>query len=453
MMGDLDASALVARLRSTFDAGRTRDVGWRLAQIDALLGFLEEREAEIVAAVRADLGRPVAEAVGADVAFVQSDARYVRKHLRAWLRPRRVSTPVVAQPGSSRIQLDPLGVVLVIAPWNYPVQLLLSPLVGALAAGNCAVLKHTSAMLLEHLPRYLDPDAVALVEGGVPETTALLEQRFDHIFYTGNGTVGRIVMGAAARHLTPVTLELGGKSPCYVDREVDLAVTARRICYGKFYNAGQTCIAPDYVLAHEGVHDALLDALAGTLREFYGPDPRQSPDFARIINARHHRRLAGLLAGQTVATGGEVDEAERYIAPTILRDVSPDAPVMAEEIFGPILPVLKVSGPDEAVAFVNSRPKPLAMYVFARDRRVADRVVSRTTAGGVSVNHIWMHFAVHDLPFGGVGDSGMGAYHGRRSLETFSHAKSVLRKPFSVDPPLPYPPYTEAKLKWLRRLL
>jgi aldehyde dehydrogenase (NAD+) len=350
-------------------------------------------------------------------------------------------------------------VALIIAPWNYPLQLSLGPLVGALAAGNCAVLKPselapaTARLLAERLPGYLDPACVRVVEGEVAETTALLAERFDHIFYTGNGAVGRIVLEAAAKHLTPVTLELGGKSPCYVDASADLAVAARRIAWGKFFNAGQTCIAPDYVLAHAAIRDRLLDLLRATLRDFYGDDPRTSPDYARIVNARHHRRLSALLGAGTVVVGGESDEAQRYLAPTVLADVPPDAPVMREEIFGPILPVLAVADADAAIAFVNARPKPLALYLFAADRAVEERVLARTSSGGATVNHVMLHFLVPELGFGGVGPSGMGAYHGRASFEVFSHRKGVLRQSTAIDVPLLYPPFSDAKKGWVRRLL
>jgi aldehyde dehydrogenase (NAD+) len=354
---------------------------------------------------------------------------------------------------------EPLGVVLVIAPWNYPVQLLLSPLIGAIAAGNCAVLKPSevtptvSRLLATLVPRYLDPACVALVEGGVDETTALLRERFDHVFYTGNGAVAKVVMRAAAEHLTPVTLELGGKSPCIVDRNVDLEIAARRIVWGKFLNAGQTCIAPDYVLVHESRESELLDAMKRTLRAFYGDDPKKSPDYGRVVNERHHRRLAVLLKDGEVVAGGEADEATRFIAPTILRNVAPDAPIMQVEIFGPILPVLRVASIDEAVAFVNARPKPLALYVFTRDAQVEEDVIARTTSGGACVNAPLWHIANPELPFGGVGPSGMGSYHGRDSFETFSHRKSVVTKSTRVDPKMAYPPYSKLKTAILKRLM
>jgi aldehyde dehydrogenase (NAD+) len=453
---------LVAKLRLGFDGGRTRPVELRLEQLARLRRMLVEHEDEIIAALHADVGKPSLEAFVAEVAYTLSEIDLVRKRLRSWAKPERVRTSLLAQPGRSRVIREPLGVVLVIGPWNYPFQLVVGPLVGAIAAGNCAVVKPsevapaTSTLLATRLPQYLDPSTVAVVEGGVAETTALLKERFDHVFYTGNGAVGRIVMEAAARHLTPVTLELGGKSPCIVDERVDLDVAARRIVWGKFYNAGQTCVAPDYVLAHTRVAERLIERMKDTLLDFYGNDPKASPDYGRIVNARHHRRLTKLLedgkSGE-LAVGGEADEAARYLAPTILRRVPEHAPVMQEEIFGPILPVIEVDNVDAAIAFVNARPKPLALYVFSSDDDVQEQVIGRTSSGGATVNHTWMHLAVPDLPFGGVGESGMGAYHGRRTYETFSHRKAVLVKPTFLDPTLMYPPYSEAKKKIVRRLV
>ncbi len=449
----------VARLRASFDRGRTRPLAWRLAQLHGLQRFVRERAEEIHQAVHADLGKPRTESFIAEIGYLEGELEHSIKALAGWMKPDRVSTPIVAQPGRSRIYKDPLGVVLIIAPWNYPVQLAVAPLIGAIAAGNCAIVKpseiapHTSEMLAALLPQYLDAECVQIIEGGIPETTELLAERFDHIFYTGNGMVGRIVMTAAAKHLTPVTLELGGKSPCIIDRDVDLKVAARRIAWGKFYNAGQTCVAPDYVLAHRDVHERFLEQIRAQLVEFYGADPAQSPDFARIINQRHHDRLTAMLEGATAVAGGQHDRESRYIAPTVLRDVTPECPVMQSEIFGPILPVLPVDSIDDAISFVNRGDKPLALYVFSNDTSVQDAVLERTSSGGATVNHAWMHLGVPGLPFGGVGESGMGAYHGRASFDTFTHHKSVLRKPLAIDPPLIYPPYSQTKTKWIERLL
>jgi aldehyde dehydrogenase (NAD+) len=457
---EVDAlTGLADRLRETFRSGRTRSLDWRSQQLEGLCRLVRENSEELVGALQADLGRPTFEAWTADLASVVQEAELARKQLKRWTAPEKISTPLSQRPARARIVREPLGVVLVIAPWNYPLQLLLSPLSGALAAGNCAVCKpsevtaNTSAALARLLPRYLDPDAVAVVEGGVPETGALLEQRFDHIFYTGNGHVGRIVLEAAAKHLTPVTLELGGKSPCIVDGSADLPVAAHRIAWGKFLNAGQTCIAPDYILVSEEREAPLLEALGKAIGEFYGDDPHRSADFGRIASERHHRRLAALLGEGEVVVGGQSDEQERYIAPTVLRGVSPDSPLMAEEIFGPILPVLRMRDLDEALAFVNQREKPLALYLFSASAEVERRVVEGTSSGGVCVNGTLWHIANPKLPFGGVGPSGMGAYHGRHTFETFSHRKAVVTKPTWLDPKVMYPPYGRLKTKLVKRLL
>jgi aldehyde dehydrogenase (NAD+) len=454
------ASSVVSQLRAAYELGTMRPLSERRRQLDGVLRFLKERESAIESALTADLGRPSIEVYPTEIAFAAGEAALAKKKLKSWSKPARVPTALVGQPGRSWIYHEPLGVVVVIGPWNYPIQLVLGPLVGAIAAGNCAVVKPsevapaTSDLLARHLPRYVSTECVRVIEGGVPETTDLLAQRFDYIFYTGNCTVGRIVMEAAAKNLTPVTLELGGKSPCIVDQFADLVVAARRILWGKFFNAGQTCVAPDYVLAHEAIADELIAQMEQTIGDFFGEDPRQSPDFGRIVNARHHRRLMKLLpgSGKPVA-GGSGDENQRYIAPTILRDVPADSPVMADEIFGPILPVLTVQDIGQAIAFVNARPKPLALYLFSQDRRTQDRVIEQTSSGGVTINHTLLHVAIPSLPFGGVGASGLGAYHGRASFETFSHRKSVLKKPTWFDPWFFYPPYTASKRKWMRRLI
>jgi aldehyde dehydrogenase (NAD+) len=456
---DFGAAAVVEDLRRAFDTGRTRSYHWRVEQLRALKALCSEREDEICDALAADLGKPRLEGFSTEVAYTIGAVDYTIKHLKKWMAPRKVPTPLVTQPGKSHIHSEPLGVVLIISPWNYPFQLCTVPLVGALAAGNCALLKpsevtpETSALLARLVPQYLDTSCVRVFEGGVPETTAVLDQRFDHIMYTGNGTVGRIVMAAAAKHLTPVTLELGGKSPVIVNDDANIDVAAKRIVWGKFSNAGQTCVAPDYVLVHRDVHDVLVTKMADAVRDFYGHDPQTSKDFGRVVNERHHRRLMALLDSGDIVVGGEADEADRYIAPTILKNVSPDSPVMQDEIFGPILPVLGVDDVNDAVRFINARPKPLALYVYSEDEGVGEDVVARTSSGGVTINHAWMHLAVPELPFGGVGESGMGAYHGRASFDTFSHQKSVLTKPTAMDPPIMYPPYTSLKEALLRRLL
>ncbi|GGV87561.1 aldehyde dehydrogenase family protein [Streptomyces massasporeus] len=427
---------VVARLRATFRTGRTKPVEWRTAQLRRLRDMLTENGADLAAALHADLGKSATEAYRTEIDFTVREIDHTLDHLADWLRPEPAPTPDhLGADVTVWTQYDPLGVVLVIAPWNYPAQLLLAPVVGALAAGNAVVAKPselspaTSATLARLLPAYLDTDAVAVVEGGVPETTALLAERFDHIFYTGNGTVGRIVLRAAAEHLTPVTLELGGKSPAFVDRDTDLAVVAERLAHGKFLNAGQTCVAPDYVLTDPETAAALEPLLADAVKALYGSDPAASGEYGRIINERHFDRLTGLLDSGRTVVGGTSDRTAKYIAPTVLADVDPDAPVMREEIFGPILPIVTVPGLDEAIDFINDRDKPLALYVFSESDGTRRRFAAETSSGGLGHGLPLAHLTVSDLPFGGVGESGMGNYHGRYSIETFSHRKAVLDKP------------------------
>lgn len=457
-LSDKEIAETVQKLRATFESGVTRSAEWRLNQLRQLYRMIEDEEPRILAALTSDLGKSAAEGFIAETGVVMGELKLQLSSVERWMRPRKVKAPLTVQPGKAKIYPEPLGVALIIAPWNYPFQLAISPLSGAISAGNCVVVKPsevapaTSAVMAELVHKYLDRSAIAVVEGAVPETTALLAQKFDHIFYTGNGTVGRIVMEAAAKNLTPVVLELGGKSPCIIDRDVNLDVAARRIAWGKWFNAGQTCVAPDYVLVHETVKKPFLDKLASIVREFYGDDPQKSPDYTRIVNGRHLKRLTALLPSGKVFFGGKTDPDDRYLSPTVLTDVDPTSPVMQEEIFGPILPVLTVQSLDEAVRFVNDRDKPLALYVFSNDADRAQTVIDGTSSGGACVNDCVMHFAPHELPFGGVGASGMGAYHGKASFDCFTHYKSVLHKPFYLDAPLRYPPYTEEKLKWVKRL-
>ena len=439
----------MAALRHSFADGLTRPLAWRREQLRAVQRLLRDGEAELLDAMHLDMGKPAVEARLTDLSFVDGEIGVMLRALGRWSAPERTAVPLVQRPGRATIVREPLGVALVIAPWNYPVHLLLLPMAAAIAAGNCVVGKPsdlapaTSATLARLAARHLDPRAVAVVEGGAAETQALLEERFDTIFYTGNAAVGRLVMEAAARHLTPVTLELGGKSPALVDADADVEVAARRIAWGKFLNAGQTCVAPDYVLVHREAEQELVDRLAAQVERFYGPDPRRSPDYARIVNDRHFDRLGALLSASSarVAVGGTTTRAQRYVAPTVLTGVDDDDPVMQDEIFGPVLPVVGVDGIDDAVRFVAERPKPLALYVFSRSQRTVERVLAATSSGSVGVNCTVQQLAVPGLPFGGVGASGMGAYHGRYGYETFSHRRAVLAKPARPDPPVLYPPY------------
>jgi aldehyde dehydrogenase (NAD+) len=439
------------RLRTTFATGKTRPVEWRLKQLSELERMLREHEPDFAAALQADLHKGSFETALSELGFVASEAQYARRHLRRWARPKRVSTPMMALPGSSHIQPEPKGVVLIIAPWNYPLSMVCAPLVGAIAAGNCAVLKpseitsHTSAALARIIPRYLDNDAFAVIEGGVAETTELLEHHYDHILYTGNERVARIVMTAAAQHLTPVTLELGGKSPCLVDKSADLDVAASRIAWGKFINAGQTCVAPDHVLVHRSVAAEFTEILASKIKQFYGDDPSQSPDYCRIASERHTARFARLLEGQNIHTGGQVDVAQRYVAPTIVLDPDPASELMQEEIFGPVLPVITVDEMHHAIKFVAERPKPLALYLFTRSKALENAVLDGLSAGSVCINDAVIFMVSPELPFGGIGNSGMGRYTGWFGFETFSHMRPVMKRSFRFDAPMRYPPYTDFK--------
>ena len=458
----VDVAGTVARVRTAYDSGRTRPMEWRREQLDGLVRMLKLESARFEEALTTDLGKPAIEGFAADIGSVASDITDMRKHAPKWAKPRRVRLPLTAQPGKGYIVPEPLGVALVISPWNYPIQLLLLPMAAAIAAGNAVVGKPseiapaTSAALAALVPRYVDPEAIAVVEGDVEVATGLLDERFDHVFYTGSTEVGRIVYQAAARHLTPVTLELGGKSPVFVDDSADVEVAGRRLAWGKWLNAGQTCIAPDYVLVTETNRDALVEAIDTALRQFAGNrGTKDNDDFGSIVSERHTRRLEGLLTdhGGTVAVGGGVDVESRHVDPTVVVDPDPDAAIMKEEIFGPILPILTVESIDAAVDFVNAREKPLASYVFAEDAAAADAFLDRTSAGGSCVNHVIQHALPPELPFGGVGHSGTGRYHGRSGFDTFSNLRSVLRKPARPDPKLLYPPYTARKVKLIRRLL
>lgn len=448
---------VVGGLRRSFASGRTRDIRWRKRQLGGVERLVTEREVEIVRALESDLGRSGHDAWLGDIVSVKGEAAYARKHLRGWMRRRWVGLPLAMQPGTASYRYEPLGVVLVIGPWNYPVYLTLGPIIGAIAAGNCVVLKPsehapaTSELLAELLPQYLDPDAVAVVEGAAGTTQLLLDQAPDHAFFTGGPEIGKRVMEGAARHLTPVTLELGGKSPVIVARDADLEVAARRIAWTKLLNSGQTCIAPDYVLVEEPVRDRLAELLASTVREFRAGEPAG----VRIVNARQHDRITGLLDGHggQLVFGGGTDRDSLSIEPTAVLDPRPDSALMTEEIFGPVLPVLTVGSLDEALRFVGARPKPLAAYLFSSSRHSKQRFLSEISSGGAVINHLALHCLAPQLPFGGVGTSGMGAYHGRWGFETFSHRKAIYAKPARPDPMLMYPPYDERKKKLMRRFL
>lgn len=453
--GPEQARQVVARLRGTFATGRTRPLEWRLRQLRGISRLLEERESDIAAALAADLGRSAHESWFGDVAPTRGEVDFAIRHLRRWVRPKRVMVPMAVMPGRAWYRYEPLGVVLVIGPWNYPFYLCLGPMVGALAAGNCVVVKPSehapasSAVMADLIPRYLDPDAVSVVEGEATVTQELIDARMDHVFFTGGTEIGRKIMEAAARHLTPVTLELGGKSPAVVTRDADVEVAARRIVFGKLLNSGQTCVAPDYVLVDRSVQDRLVDSLRSSLAQMRAGEPATQ----RIVNERQFRRLSGLLEERpgTVAEGGTATGTA--VEPTIVVDPSPDSALMQSEIFGPILPVLGVGSLDEAISFVNSREKPLAAYIFSGRKADQERFFAEVPAGGAVANHTLMHLLAPRLPFGGVGESGMGAYHGKWGFETFSHRKAVLSMPSRPDLRFVYPPYSDRVKKLLRKLV
>jgi aldehyde dehydrogenase (NAD+) len=444
----------VARLRATYRDGHTRPVAWRLGQLEAIVRMITEREKEFAEALEQDLGRGAVEAWLADLAPVTAEAKFAVKNVRKWMKPDRVKMPMSVQPGKAWVQPEPLGVVLIIGPWNYPVHLVLAPLVGAVAAGNCAVLKPSentpacSALLAKLVPEYLDAEAVAVVEGAADATQDLLDQGFDHCFFTGSPEVGKLVMAGAAKHLTPVTLELGGKSPVIVAADAKLKVAAKRIAFAKLLNSGQTCVAPDYILAHRSIRDEFVAELGKAI------DAMSAESTLPIINSRQAGRIAKLAesAGGSTVRGGKYEVDAHRGELTVIVDPKADADLMREEIFGPLLPVVTVDSMDDAIAHVQQGPKPLAVYLFSEDRGNQDRVVNEISNGGTVINHLMYHLLVPDLPFGGVGNSGTGAYHGKWGFDTFSHRKAVLTKPTWLDPAIAYPPFGKVKQKIMRKL-
>ncbi|NXO40843.1 AL3B1 dehydrogenase, partial [Locustella ochotensis] len=447
-------AGLVSHLRASWLSGKTRPMEYRVAQLEALGRFLDDKKQEILEATELDMGKPSFEAFFSEILLCKNELNVTLNNLCHWMKDEYVDKNLVMQLDSAFIRKDPYGVVLIIAPWNYPIHLFLVPLIGAIAAGNCAIIKpseiskHTERLVAETLSCYLDNDCFAVVTGGVPETTRLLENKFDYIFFTGSPPVGRIVMTAAAKHLTPVTLELGGKNPCYVSDTCDVTNVARRVAWGRFFNAGQTCIAPDYLLCTVEMQDKLMPALREAITEFFGPNPRESPDFGRIVSDKQFRRLRALLGSGRVALGGQTDEAERYIAPTVLADVLPTDPAMQEEIFGPILPIVVIANMDEAIDFINARPRPLALYAFSCDSKIVNQVLERTSSGGFCGNDTLMHVTLTSLPFGGIGNSGLGKYHGKFTFDTFSHHRGCLHRSMGLEAlnTPRYPPYTQQKL-------
>ena len=447
-------------LRRRHREGALRSLGARRAALESLRHALREHEEELLSALSADMRKPRFEGYLADVGLVYSELRHTLRNLGEWMRTEHPPTPLTLQVARSRMRPEPLGVVLIIAPWNYPAQLVFNPLIAAIAAGNHAVVKpsnetpHTSAVVERILMKAL-PDEVLVVQGaGSSVGPHLIERfRFDHIFFTGSPAVGRKIMAMAAPHLTPVSLELGGKSPAIVDRKADLDRAAQRIAWSKYFNAGQTCIATDHVLVHADVHDAFMDAVVKHIKRFYGPDPQQSPHYARLVNDRRFNTVAGYLSEGQVVAGGQRDAADRYIAPTVLADVPLGASCMSEEIFGPVLPVLRWTEREEVLDIVARNPYPLSTYVFSNDRSAQAFFIERIPFGGGCINHCMLQFGHPDMPFGGVGTSGMGRYHGKAGFDLFSHRKGIVHASTLVEPGLQFPPYSSVKERVLRWLL
>ncbi|NOQ15786.1 MAG: aldehyde dehydrogenase family protein [Methyloprofundus sp.] len=450
---------IVAKQHQYFKTGATKSYQSRIENLKKLQTTLIKYEAAMHAALKQDLGKPEFESYLSETGFSLHDLSGTIRHLKGWMKPKRTLTSLLTQPGSSRIYYSPLGVNLIIAPYNYPINLTISPLIAAIAAGNTAVIKTSemtpacSAIIRKIITETFEPEYVAYIEGEVPETTILLQQKFAHIFFTGSPRVGSIVMRAAAKNLTPVTLELGGKSPCIVHADAKLDIAVNRIVSGKFLNAGQTCIAPDYVMVHKSIKAAFLAKLKTKVIEVYGEHAQSSPDFGRIVNEGHFQRISSLIDADKVLVGGQVDAATRFIAPTVLQDVKLTDKVMAEEIFGPVLPVLEYDDLAEVYAVVDQLPQhPLACYIFSENKLVQQEILNSIQSGGACINNCVFHAGNSYLPFGGVGESGMGAYHGKHGFECFSHKKGVLKSATWIDVPLIYPPYGN-KVNILRKFL
>lgn len=450
----------VEKQRKFFQSGATLPYSFRIQQLRTLYNALKKNEGQIMEALQLDLGKCPFESYATELSMVYAEIKHTLKHLRSWMKDQRVPTPVMSFGAKSYIHRQPLGIVLIMAPWNYPLQLTITPLAAAMAAGNCVVLKpsrypgYTSAFLANLIKEHFPTEYITLFEGGKEVNAALLDIRFDHIFFTGSVRVGKIVMAAAARNLTPVTLELGGKSPCLVDATADLEKTAHRIIWGKALNAGQTCVAPDYVLVHRTVKQELVKAMQMAIRKFFGESPLRSPDFGKIVHAVAFDRLQGLIAGEKekIITGGTCDRTQLKIELTLVDNPALDSQLMTEEIFGPILPIIDYDDLAEAVEIIRSREKPLALYLFTRDQNLETWVVNNLLYGGGCINDTIMHVANYHLPFGGVGASGLGSYHGKKGFETFSHAKSILKQTFAFEVPIRYAPYKN-KLNLLKKVL
>jgi aldehyde dehydrogenase (NAD+) len=453
----MDFENLIKKQREFF-SGNSRDVELRIEKLKLLDETIRKYEEKIFDALTKDFGKSNFETFISEMAVCFEEIKFIVKRLKKWSKPRKVKTSINNFRGKSYIYKEPYGVVLIISPWNYPFGLSFSPLIGAIAAGNCAIVKpseltpETSKIIKEICDEVFDKNHVSAIEGGVEVSKKLLNIKFDYIFFTGSVNVGKIVMEACSKHLTPVTLELGGKSPCIVDSDTNLDISAKRIVWGKFLNCGQTCVAPDYLYVHKDIKDQFIEKLKQYIIEFYTENPKTSPDFARIINKSHFERLKSLLDGEKIIFGGDIDSNQNYISPTLLEVSNWDSPIMKDEIFGPLLPILTFEKIEKVVEIINSKTHPLALYLFSNSKTNQDYVLSHTQFGGGAINDTIMHLVGSYLPFGGVGSSGMGSYHGKASFDTFTHEKSILKKSFWPDLKLRYPPYKN-KLKTIKKLL
>ncbi|HFU9314501.1 TPA: aldehyde dehydrogenase [Staphylococcus aureus] len=443
--------------KAFFNTQQTKDISFRKEQLKKLSKAIKSYESDILEALYTDLGKNKVEAYATEIGITLKSIKNARKELKNWTKTKNVDTPLYLFPTKSYIKKEPYGTVLIIAPFNYPFQLVFEPLIGAIAAGNTAIIKpseltpNVARVIKRLINETFDANYIEVIEGGIEETQTLIHLPFDYVFFTGSENVGKIVYQAASENLVPVTLEMGGKSPVIVDETANIKVASERICFGKFSNAGQTCVAPDYILVHESVKDDLITALSKTLREFYGQNIQQSPDYGRIVNLKHYHRLTSLLnsAQMNIVFGGHSDEDERYIEPTLLDHVTNDSAIMQEEIFGPILPILTYQSLDEAIAFIHQRPKPLSLYLFSEDENATQRVINELSFGGGAINDTLMHLANPKLPFGGVGASGMGRYHGKYSFDTFTHEKSYIFKSTRLESGVHLPPY-KGKFKYIK---
>ncbi|HDC6280823.1 TPA: aldehyde dehydrogenase [Staphylococcus aureus] len=443
--------------KAFFNTQQTKDISFRKEQLKKLSKAIKSYESDILEALYTDLGKNKVEAYATEIGITLKSIKNARKELKNWTKTKNVDTPLYLFPTKSYIKKEPYGTVLIIAPFNYPFQLVFEPLIGAIAAGNTAIIKpseltpNVARVIKRLINETFDANYIEVIEGGIEETQTLIHLPFDYVFFTGSENVGKIVYQAASENLVPVTLEMGGKSPVIVDETANIKVASERICFGKFTNAGQTCVAPDYILVHESVKDDLITALSKTLREFYGQNIQQSPDYGRIVNLKHYHRLTSLLnsAQMNIVFGGHSDEDERYIEPTLLDHVTNDSAIMQEEIFGPILPILTYQSLDEAITFIHQRPKPLSLYLFSEDENATQRVINELSFGGGAINDTLMHLANPKLPFGGVGASGMGRYHGKYSFDTFTHEKSYIFKSTRLESGVHLPPY-KGKFKYIK---